>query len=74
MMEWYDALNPNEQKEFECSECGKPLETDAGYCSGTCFEASMMIRYSLCSGYFCSFVEVVRNGYLFFITFIQIKN
>lgn len=41
MMEWYDALNPNEQKEYECSECGKPLETDAGYCSGTCFEASM---------------------------------
>ena len=27
-MEWYDFLNPHEQKEYECSECGKPLETD----------------------------------------------
>ena len=41
-MEWYDCLNPHEQKEYECSECGKPLETDDGYCSGTCFEASMI--------------------------------
>ena len=41
-MEWYDCLNPHEQKEYECSECGKPLDTDDGYCSGTCFEASML--------------------------------
>ncbi len=41
-MEWYDFLNPHEQKEYECLECSKPLETDDGYCSGTCFEASML--------------------------------
>tara|TARA_R110000803_G_scaffold125496_1_gene193152 strand:+ start:236 stop:352 length:117 start_codon:yes stop_codon:yes gene_type:complete len=36
-----ENLNPPEEKEFECYECGTPLERDAGYCSGTCFEASM---------------------------------
>jgi len=41
-MEWYDCLNPHEQKEFECSECGAPMDTDKDVCSGTCFEASMI--------------------------------
>tara|TARA_R110002167_G_scaffold117249_5_gene293065 strand:+ start:345 stop:470 length:126 start_codon:yes stop_codon:yes gene_type:complete len=40
-MAWDDYLNPHEQKEYECSQCGEPLETDKGYCSGSCFEASM---------------------------------
>jgi predicted nucleic acid-binding Zn ribbon protein len=40
-MEWYDFLNPDEQKEFECSECGTPIAEDKQYCSGSCFEASM---------------------------------
>ena len=29
-MAWDDYLNPHEQKEYECSECGEPLETDKG--------------------------------------------
>jgi len=41
-MAWDDYLNRHEQKEYECSECGEPLETDAGYCSGTCFKSSML--------------------------------
>jgi predicted nucleic acid-binding Zn ribbon protein len=40
-MEWYDFLNPHEQDEFECSECGTPMAEDNRYCSGSCFEASM---------------------------------
>ena len=41
-MSWDDFLNPHEQAEYECSECGTSMQTDKGVCSGTCFEASMI--------------------------------
>tara|TARA_R110001592_G_scaffold14653_1_gene65323 strand:- start:13891 stop:14028 length:138 start_codon:yes stop_codon:yes gene_type:complete len=28
--------------EFECTECGTPVEREGTVCSGTCFEASMI--------------------------------
>ena len=42
MCDYLDIGNPAYEPEYECSECGTPLETDDGYCSGTCFEASML--------------------------------
>ncbi len=42
MSDWDNYLNPHEQEEFECSECGKPMARDTGVCSGICFEASML--------------------------------
>lgn len=42
MSEWYDFLDPAEQPEYECSECGKPLHQDKEYCSQSCFNASML--------------------------------
>lgn len=41
-MSWDDFLNPHEQAEYECSECGAAMQTDKGVCSGTCHEASMI--------------------------------
>lgn len=41
-MSWDDFLNPHEQTEYECSECGAEMQTDKGVCSGACFEASMI--------------------------------
>jgi hypothetical protein len=41
-MDWYDCLNPDNQKEFECTECGTPMDKEGSVCSGTCFEASMI--------------------------------
>mgnify|MGYP003630087059 CR=1 FL=1 len=32
---------PPEYKDHECSECGTPID-NAGVCSGTCHEASMI--------------------------------
>lgn len=31
-----------EVKEFECSECGKPMDKDKVYCSDACFKASQL--------------------------------
>lgn len=31
-----------DEAQFECSECGTPMEEDSDVCSGTCFEASML--------------------------------
>jgi len=28
--------------EFECPQCGTPVEKEFQHCSGTCFEASML--------------------------------
>ena len=33
---------PEEEPEFECSECGEPMETDKTYCSDACFKASQL--------------------------------
>tara|TARA_R110000803_G_scaffold66918_3_gene128527 strand:- start:6679 stop:6804 length:126 start_codon:yes stop_codon:yes gene_type:complete len=41
-MSWDDFLNPHEQDEFECSECGAAMSKDKGVCSSTCFESSMI--------------------------------
>jgi len=41
-MEYYDNLNPDDQEDSECSECGTPIHSGSNYCSGTCFEASMI--------------------------------
>lgn len=41
-MSWDDFLNPHEQTEYECSECGAAMQTDKSVCSGTCHEASMI--------------------------------
>ena len=40
-MEDLDFLNPYNQPEYECRECGKPMDED-DYCSNTCWEASML--------------------------------
>jgi hypothetical protein len=40
-MSWYDFLNPYEQAEYECRECGKEMLEDKQYCCGKCFESSM---------------------------------
>jgi hypothetical protein len=41
IMEDLDFLNPYNQPEYECRECGKPMDKD-DYCSNTCWEASML--------------------------------
>tara|TARA_R110001632_G_scaffold95637_2_gene201761 strand:- start:6932 stop:7069 length:138 start_codon:yes stop_codon:yes gene_type:complete len=28
--------------QFECTECGTPVDKEFSVCSGTCFEASML--------------------------------
>ena len=30
------------QDEYECPECGKPVDEEGKYCSNTCWEASML--------------------------------
>lgn len=40
-MSWDDFLNPHEQAEYECYECGAEMQEDKQYCCGRCFEASM---------------------------------
>lgn len=30
------------EKEFECSVCGIPMETDKGVCSTNCFKSDML--------------------------------
>jgi predicted nucleic acid-binding Zn ribbon protein len=42
-MSWhFTFLNPHEQDEYECTECGTSMPKDTGVCSGTCHEASMI--------------------------------
>ena len=41
-MSWDDFLNPHEQTEYECSECGAAMQEDKQYCSTSCFKASMI--------------------------------
>ena len=41
-MSWNDFLNPHEQDEFQCRECGIYMQKDTGVCSGICHEASMI--------------------------------
>jgi predicted nucleic acid-binding Zn ribbon protein len=36
-----DFLNPHEQPQFECYECGSDMQEDIQYCSNACFESSM---------------------------------
>jgi predicted nucleic acid-binding Zn ribbon protein len=31
-----------DDKEFKCTECGKPISTDKQYCSDACFKASQL--------------------------------
>lgn len=39
----HDSNAPfNQQEEFECTECGKPMDSDKGVCSNACFKASML--------------------------------
>jgi hypothetical protein len=28
--------------EFECTECGKPMSSDSGVCSGKCLKSAML--------------------------------
>jgi hypothetical protein len=37
----HDARGWNDG-EFECTECGSPVDSDGVVCSGKCFEASML--------------------------------
>ena len=41
MTSFYDYLAEPQPAEFECYECGEPIDHQ-GYCSGVCFEASML--------------------------------
>ena len=43
-MEIVDYGNPayDMEGEFECTECGTPVDKEGSVCSGTCFEASML--------------------------------
>lgn len=36
--------NPCEEdeREYECRECGNPVEEDGDYCSGKCWEAGQL--------------------------------
>lgn len=36
-MEWYEDLNPVDEKENECGMCGKAIEDDKDFCSAACF-------------------------------------
>ena len=40
-MSWDDFLNPHEQSEYECQQCGSDMEEDKQYCCSKCFEGSM---------------------------------
>ena len=40
-MSWDDFLNPHEQGEYECQQCGENMIHQRQYCSTSCFEASM---------------------------------
>jgi predicted nucleic acid-binding Zn ribbon protein len=33
---------PEDEPEFECSECGTPVEKEGQYCSNACFKASQL--------------------------------
>jgi hypothetical protein len=43
-MDIVDYGNPayEDDKEFECTECGSPVETEGSVCSRDCFNASML--------------------------------
>jgi len=41
MTSYFDYMAEPQPNEFECSECGTPIDHE-GYCSGVCFEASML--------------------------------
>lgn len=32
----------NDTEEFECKECGEPMSEDSGYCSNSCWKASLL--------------------------------
>jgi hypothetical protein len=40
-MEWYDFMNPVNEPDHECPECGRPQDYE-GHCSSNCFNASML--------------------------------
>ena len=40
-MSWDDFLNPHEQSEYGCNECGADMQEDKQYCCSKCFESSM---------------------------------
>ena len=33
---------PDEESEFECSECGIPVDREGDYCSNACFKAGQL--------------------------------
>jgi hypothetical protein len=35
-------LTPQDEKEYECPQCGAPLDYNEDYCSTICFEASLI--------------------------------
>ena len=39
--EYLDVGNPADEPEFECPECGKPMDKE-DYCSKACWKASML--------------------------------
>ncbi len=39
--ELYEHLSKDD-KEFDCLECGTPIEREYGYCSWDCHKASML--------------------------------
>ena len=38
---WLYATLPEDEPQFECDECGKPIEKQ-GHCSNNCWEASQL--------------------------------
>ena len=41
-MEWYDYLDPDNELENKCTECGTPIKEDKTYCSRDCYNGSML--------------------------------
>lgn len=38
----YDYLTPEDEPEYQCRVCDKPLHDDKYYCSNDCFKADML--------------------------------
>lgn len=40
--DWKLQTPDEEESEFECSECGTPVDREGDYCSNACFKAGQL--------------------------------